>query len=211
MLMRRHTPEVTMRRRVGTWVVVIVSTVICSAIAGTRAPRVSAAAAAADDPATDAAAKERDQRLETWRKSPEGRAALEKMTAKSSRLQIRLVLRAGEEGEADELAEASGQKLRVSREILLNETAFASAAKGASPSSGKPIVEAKLNEAGANQMEWVTSRNIGRKLAIVFDGKLLMAPTIRSTIRGALTIDGGTNGFAAGDVERIVDALNNKK
>jgi hypothetical protein len=45
----------------------------------------------------------------------------------------------------------------------------------------------------------------------VFDGKLLMAPTIRSTIRGALTIDGGTNGFAAGDVERIVDALNNKK
>ena len=133
------------------------------------------------------------------------------MTAKSSKLQIRLVLRAGEDGEADELADPSGEKLRVSREILLNEAAFASASKGAGVVNGSPIVLAKLNEAGANQMEWVTSRNLDRRIAIVFDGKVLMAPTIRSTIRGALAIDGGLNGFAAGDVERIVAALDGGK
>lgn len=174
------------------------------------AQRVKVAAEGADDQPADAAA-ERVRRLEAWRKSPEGRAALERMTAKTSRLQIRLVLRAGEEGEADELPDPSGQKLRVSREILLNETAFASAIKGAGPSNGSPIVLAKLNEAGANQMEWVTSRNLDRRIAIVFDGKVLMAPTIRSTIRGALTIDGGANGFAAGEIERIVAALNGAK
>lgn len=176
-----------------------------------EAPRdVAKSAAAADDQANDATA-ERERRLEAWRKSPEGRAALEKMTAKSSKLQIRLVLRAGEDGEADELADPSGEKLRVSREILLNETAFASASKGASPTSGKPIVEAKLNEAGANQMEWLTSRNIGQRLAIVFNGKVLTAPMIRSTIRGALTIDGGLEGFPGDEVDRIVAAIKASK
>ena len=177
-----------------------------------EAPRDVAKSAAADDQANDATA-ERERRLEAWRKSPEGRAALEKMTAKSSKLQIRLVLRAGEDGEADELADPSGpgQKLRVSREILLNETAFASASKGASPTSGKPIVEAKLNEAGANQMEWLTSRNIGQRLAIVFNGKVLTAPMIRSTIRGALTIDGGLEGFPGDEVDRIVAAIKASK
>src|SRR6476659_2608101 len=112
-----------MRRRVGAWAIVILSTVIFSMIASAWPPPVSAAA---DDPAKDAAA-ERERRLEAWRTSPEGRAEVERMTAKSSKLQIHLVLRAGEEGEVDELADPSGQKLRVSREILLNETAFASA------------------------------------------------------------------------------------
>jgi hypothetical protein len=157
------------------------------------------------------AATEQARRLEAWRQSPEGRAAVERMGAKSSRLQIRLVLGAGEPGEFDEMPDPIGGTIRVSRDIALNETAFASASRGANVVDGSPIVRASLNEAGANQMEWLTSGNVGRRLAIVFEGKVLTAPTIRSPIRAALTIDGGLNGFPAGEVERIVAAINAAK
>ena len=164
------------------------------------------------DDAAGRVEKERTQRLEEWRASKDGQAALKEITARDSKLQLRLVLDKDAPGEFDEIAEpSSGRKLHVAKEVLLNEKAFASASVATDDKTKQPRVSAKLTDAGANQMEWVTSRNINHGLAIVFEGKLLMAPNIRSTIRQALEITGGANGFSKGEAQNLVTAIQGDK
>jgi preprotein translocase subunit SecD len=164
------------------------------------------------DDTSDRVEKERAQRLEAWRASKEGLAALKQITSPDSRLQVRLVLDKDAPGEFDEIADpSSNEKLHVSKEVLLNEKAFASASLAAGEKAEQNRVRATLTDAGANQMEWVTSRNINHRLAIVFDKKLFMAPTIRSTIRQSLEITGGANGLAKEEGERLVAAIRGDK
>jgi hypothetical protein len=158
------------------------------------------------------ARKDQEERLLAWRASTAGKAAIIELTAAGSRLQLRLVLREDEAGEFDVMKNPlGGGQLRVSREIMLNEKAFASASVGPSMTDGRPVVQATMTNAGANQMEWVTSNHINHGLAIIFDGKLITAPNIRSTIRNALVIDGGVAGFEKGEPERIVAAIRGGK
>ena len=49
---------------------------------------------------------------------------------------------------------------------------------------GQISIEIKFNAEGAKKFERITSKNIGRQLAIVIDGKCYAAPTIRSPISG---------------------------
>jgi preprotein translocase subunit SecD len=163
------------------------------------------------DDASDRADKERTQRLQAWRASKEGQAALKEITSPDSRLQLRLVLEKDAPGEFDEITDPStGKKLHVGKEALLNERAFASASL-APEQLGQNSVSAKLTEAGGNQLEWVTSRNINHRLAIVFDKKLLMAPTIRSTIGKAMVINGGRDGFSKEEANRLIAAIRGDK
>lgn len=48
--------------------------------------------------------------------------------------------------------------------------------------SGNPTVGFVLTDAGAKAMEATTSKNLNKRLAIVLNGKVVSAPTIRSTI-----------------------------
>jgi preprotein translocase subunit SecD len=47
-----------------------------------------------------------------------------------------------------------------------------------------PYVELILSDRGAREFEEITSENVGRKLAIVLDGKVFSAPVIREKIAG---------------------------
>lgn len=155
---------------------------------------------------------EHTKRLEAWRASKEGQAALKEMTSPDSRLQLRLVLDKDAPGEFDEIADpSSGEKLHVAKEVLLNEKAFASASLAAGEKPDQNRVRASLTEAGANQMEWLTSRSLNHRLAIIFDKKLVVAPTVRSTIRQALEITGGANGFSKEEADRLIAAIRGEK
>jgi preprotein translocase subunit SecD len=165
-----------------------------------------------EDSRSEQVEKERTQRLEAWRASKEGQAALKEITVPDSRLQLRLVLDEGEAGEFDEVTDpTSGRRLRVAREVVLNEKAFASASVVMDDKTHQPRISAKLTDAGANQMEWVTSRHINHGLGIIFDKKLVMAPTIRSTIRQGLEITGGPNGLSKDQADRLVAAIQGDK
>jgi preprotein translocase subunit SecD len=51
------------------------------------------------------------------------------------------------------------------------------------PPSSKPcLVDIYFNQQGRKKMANFTEKNIGRRLAIIFQGKLLMAPLIREKI-----------------------------
>ncbi len=57
-------------------------------------------------------------------------------------------------------------------------------AKGSYDENGAPAVSFSFKAAGAKEFANVTRENVGRRLAIVLDGKVLSAPTINTPITG---------------------------
>ncbi len=55
---------------------------------------------------------------------------------------------------------------------------------------GNPSIGLTLTDDGAKLMEATTSRNLGKKLAIVLDGEVVSAPTVRSTVAKEVQITG---------------------
>jgi preprotein translocase subunit SecD len=61
----------------------------------------------------------------------------------------------------------------------------------ASTKEGHPALTLRLNREGAARLARLTSANVGRRVALVVDGRILIAPTIRSPITGgAVSIQG---------------------
>ncbi|MFZ2641027.1 MAG: protein kinase [Verrucomicrobiia bacterium] len=127
-------------------------------------------------------------------------------TTTAPRLQFRLVADANDTAPADTLTDpGSRETLRVRKEILLDESAVARASVVVSPERNVSV-EVNFNEAGAKQFAQVTGMNIGKQLAVVFDGKVLSAPRIMSQIHNKAVITGN---FTAVEVaETIAKVLN---
>lgn len=71
--------------------------------------------------------------------------------------------------------------------------------------SGRPALILRLNREGAAKFARLTSANVGRRLAIVVDGRILIAPTIRGPITGgAVSIQGFSS---AQEAERLSELL----
>ncbi len=128
-------------------------------------------------------------------------------TQPSSRLQFRLVADANDAAPADVLDDPDGREkatLRIRKEVLLDESAVAGAAVKLLP-DGKAAVEVDFTPAGAKRMAEITGANIGKRLAVVFEGKMLSAPTIQSVIHGKAVITG--NYTAAEVAQKIAQML----
>jgi hypothetical protein len=126
--------------------------------------------------------------------------------APASTLQFRLVLPTDSTAPADWLPSASStNQFRLSRQVLLDDTAIARAGVDFSP-SGRRTIEIRFTDAGAKQFEAITATNIGHQLAIVFRDRVLSAPIIQSVIAGnQCQVDGSMN---ASEVNEMVDCLN---
>jgi protein-export membrane protein SecD len=69
------------------------------------------------------------------------------------------------------------------------------------------VVSFKLNSIGARKFGAVTSENIGRRLAIVLDGKVIQAPNINSAITGGSgQISGGFTVESANELSMLLRA-----
>ncbi|MFA6564959.1 MAG: protein kinase [Verrucomicrobiia bacterium] len=147
--------------------------------------------------------------VQTTQHSSAKNAAAAAPAKPAPRLQFRLVADANDTAPADTLADPGGkEQLRVRKEVLLDESAVARASVTVSPEHGVSV-EVEFNEAGATRFAQITGANIGKRLAVVFDGKVLSAPTIRSVIRDKAVITGN---FTAVEVaEAIAGALNAAK
>ena len=124
----------------------------------------------------------------------------------ASALQFRLVLPTDSTGPADWLPSASsGERLQLSRQVLLDDTDIAQAGVDFDR-FGRRMIEIRFTDTGAKKFEAITTTNIGRQLAIVFRGRVLSAPVIQSVIpNGECTLNGSMN---ASEVDQIVDCLN---
>lgn len=84
---------------------------------------------------------------------------------------------------------------------------IASAAQGNDADSNRPVVNFRLNSAGAKQFGEVTSRNVNRQFAIVLDDKIMSAPNINEPIWGGnVQISGSFTIQEATDLAAIIEA-----
>jgi preprotein translocase subunit SecD len=65
-------------------------------------------------------------------------------------------------------------------------------------------VSVEFTPAGGQKMQSATEKNMGKRLAILLDGQVVMAPTIRSAISSSAVITGN---FTKAEAERIVNGL----
>ena len=78
----------------------------------------------------------------------------------------------------------TAKTLYVQKKVLLDQTDLKLASVITNQPAGKPWIQITFTDAGAKQFAKVTHQNIGKRLAIIIDGRLYSAPTIRSEIRG---------------------------
>ncbi|NIQ08746.1 MAG: protein translocase subunit SecD, partial [Gammaproteobacteria bacterium] len=76
-----------------------------------------------------------------------------------------------------------------------------------SQTAGQAIVNLEMNAAGARTWSRLTGANIGRRIAIVLDDRIHMAPVIRTKIPGGrTTIEGMANMEEAKDIAIVLRA-----
>jgi len=56
---------------------------------------------------------------------------------------------------------------------------------------GTPVINLQLDQTASITLESVTSKNRGRRLAVLVDGRIVIAPTIKETIAGGHMTIGG--------------------
>jgi preprotein translocase subunit SecD len=64
-----------------------------------------------------------------------------------------------------------------------------------------------MTKDGADRVGRVTAANLNRRVAVLFDGRVIFAPVIRSRISDAAMITGGEQGLSDKDAKAIVDAV----
>jgi len=82
-----------------------------------------------------------------------------------------------------ETGRVSVEKLYVQKKVLLDQAALKSVVATRSRQSHWQI-DFSLTPEGTKQFAEITGQNVGKRLAIVIDGRLITAPTIQSSITG---------------------------
>jgi preprotein translocase subunit SecD len=91
----------------------------------------------------------------------------------------------------------------VYRRVWLDETDIAKV--GANLTDRAVYLE--MTAGGASKLEKVTSENVGRRLGIILDGKILVAPTINTRVSKAVVVSLGP-GQNDDDVRKLASELN---
>jgi RNA polymerase sigma factor (sigma-70 family) len=116
------------------------------------------------------------------------------LDAPSAKADSMTVVRPGADAQA-------AQTLYVQRKVLLDQTDLKSASVITNQPAGKPWIQITFTDAGAKRLAKVAHQNIGKRLAIIIDGRLYSAPTIRSEIRdGLVEITGNFSEQEANDL-----------
>ncbi len=119
-------------------------------------------------------------------------------------LEMRLVAADGAEGE--ELPRwFSDETLRLERAAFVDASHVREVQLENRPDETRHIV-LYLDPEGTTRLAEVTAANEGRRLAIVVDGRVVVAPTIR----GAIT-EGEAHITVDGDIEQVFDALTRER
>lgn len=71
--------------------------------------------------------------------------------------------------------------------------------------NGRPVIDVTFTNAGAEKLAKLTGANIGKRIAIIVEGEILFAPTVRDTIKnGRAQISGN---FTPEEAEKIAEGI----
>jgi protein-export membrane protein SecD len=103
------------------------------------------------------------------------------LLGKTAKLNFRLVSDNDEFG-TDELISENGEKLNVSKRIIMSGENLIDAQPNISNQNNEPTVSFTLDRLGSQKFGRVTTDNVGKRLAIVLDGEIVSAPNINEPI-----------------------------
>ncbi len=106
---------------------------------------------------------------------------IKKLLGKTAKLNFRLVNDNTEFG-FDELVSELGETLKISKRIVMSGENLVDAQPSIQNQNNEPTVSFTLDRLGAQKFGRTTTDNVGKRLAIVLDGKIISAPNINEPI-----------------------------
>ena len=119
---------------------------------------------------------------------------IKSLLGKTAKLNFRLVAE-NEEFGADKLISEIGEELNVSKRIVMSGENLIDAQPNFNNQSNQPTVSFTLDRLGAQKFGRATTDNVGKRLAIVLDGKIISAPSINEPITSGSGIISGNFSF----------------
>ncbi|MEM8872922.1 MAG: hypothetical protein AAGD32_01570 [Planctomycetota bacterium] len=122
------------------------------------------------------------------------------------RLQFRLVQ--PEDDDAEPMTDpGTGLNLAVGRNVHLDERDLASVQVMLSPHDDRPLIAVRLTPEAGEKFKVLTAEHVDRQLALVLDGEIIFAPTIRSPLGDTFVIESGGEPDVS-DVRRLAGQIN---
>ena len=118
---------------------------------------------------------------------------IKKLLGKTANLTFRFVSNNEDSFGSEVLFYENGEdQLKVSKRVILSGDSLLSAKPDVNSQTNEPTVSFSLNRVGSKKFGRATSKNVGKRLAIVLDNKVISAPVINEPITGG-------NGQISGD------------
>ncbi len=134
-------------------------------------------------------------------KNPE---RIKSLLGKTAQLNFRLVTENNEFG-VDKMVSEIGEDLNVSKRIVMSGENLVDAQPRFDNQSNQPVVSFTLDRIGAQKFGRTTTDNVGKRLAIILDGKIISAPSINEAITsGSGIISGNFNFQEATDLSLLL-------
>ncbi len=106
---------------------------------------------------------------------------IKNLLGKTAQLNFRLVSENSEFG-TEEMVSEIGEKLKISKRIVMSGENLVDAQPSIKNQQNEPTVSFTLDRLGAQKFGRATTDNVGKRLAIVLDGKIISAPNINEPI-----------------------------
>ena len=119
---------------------------------------------------------------------------IKELLGKTAKLNFRLVSENSEFG-FDELMTETGEKLKISKKIVMSGENLIDAQPSIQNQQNEPTVSFSLDRLGAQKFGRTTTDNVGKRLAIVLDDKIISAPNINEPITSGNGVISGNFSF----------------
>ena len=106
------------------------------------------------------------------------------LLGKTAKLNFRLVSDSSTEFGFEKLTSENGEELLISKRIIVSGDNLIDAQPRMDTQTNQPNVTFTLDRSGAQKFAKATSQNVGKRIAIVLDNKVISAPSIREPITG---------------------------
>ena len=109
---------------------------------------------------------------------------IKSLLGKTAKLNFRLVSNLTQDFGSEMLQTESGEELSVSKRIIMSGENLVDAQPRLDNQTNQPNVSFTLDRLGSQKFGKATTKNVGTRIAIVLDNKVISAPTIREPITG---------------------------
>jgi protein-export membrane protein SecD len=119
---------------------------------------------------------------------------IKSLLGKTAQLNFRLVSE-NEEFGVEKIVSETGEELSVSKRVVMNGKNLIDAQPSFNNQSNQPTVSFNLDRVGAQKFGRTTSDNVGKRLAIILDNKIISAPSINEPITSGSGVITGNFSF----------------